>query len=103
MSDLMTFIGGAAVGTLVTYLTKNEEARQTVERFIDSAGTNITAMLRKFIPGESEKLEPKPTKAKPKPRPRVKTAAKPAAARKPTTARRVPKAKKATAEGKAIH
>ena len=103
MSDLMTFIGGAAVGTLVTYLTKNEEARHTVERFIDSAGTNITAMLRKLTPGESEKAEPKPSKAKPKPRPRAKTARKSAAARKPATTRRVPKAKKTIVEGKAIH
>jgi hypothetical protein len=50
MSDLMTFIGGAAVGTLVTYLAKNEEARKTTERFIDGLGTSFTDFLHRITP-----------------------------------------------------
>mgnify|MGYP001816430806 CR=1 FL=1 len=51
MSDLLTFIGGAAVGTLVTYLAKNPEARKTAERFIDGMGEAFTGFLQRMTPG----------------------------------------------------
>ena len=57
MSDLMTFIGGAAVGALVTYVSKNEEARKAVEHFIDSTGDAFTAYVRRITPGRQEAAE----------------------------------------------
>ena len=94
MSDLMTFIGGAAVGTLVTYLVKNEEARKTVEGFIDGVGKRFTDLVHRATPVTekvAEQAEAEPAAEKPK-----KT-------KRATRARRVSKAKTADAEEPPIH
>ena len=97
MSDLMTFIGGAAVGTLVTYLAKNEDARKTVERFIDGVGVAFTDFLRRMTPGSagqtaSSEIEPD-----------SETVEKAEPVRKTTRAKRVAKAKKVVPEEKSVH
>jgi hypothetical protein len=97
MSDLFTFIGGAAVGTLVTYLVKNEEARKTVDGFIDGVGKQFTDLLHRVTPGkpaEAEAVEAETVmqpEAKPEP---VKKAARP---------RRTAKVKKVVAEENPVH
>ena len=57
MSDMLTFIGGAAVGTLVTYLAKNEEARKSVERFIDGMGTSFIDLIKRLTPHAEEQTQ----------------------------------------------
>lgn len=97
MSDLMTFIGGAAVGTLVTYLAKNEEARKTVDRFIDGMGKSFTDFLHRMTPNVAEKTvnaEAETAQA---------TVEEAAPAKKTTRPRRRAKVKKAVAEENPIH
>ncbi|MEN8167408.1 MAG: hypothetical protein ABFR65_08035 [Pseudomonadota bacterium] len=97
MSDLMTFIGGAAVGTLVTYLAKNEEARKKVEHFIDGMGEAFTDFLHRMTPGAAEKT------AGPENEPESETVEKAAPVRKAARPRRKAKAKKVVTEEKSIH
>lgn len=47
---LATLVTGAAVGTLVIYVTKDEDARKTMERFIDGTGEAFMAFLRRITP-----------------------------------------------------
>jgi len=94
MSDLLTFIGGAAVGTLVTYLVKNEQARKTVDGFIDGAGKRFTDLLQRATPETAGQAAPEPaTQATEKPK-TAKRAARPS---------RAAKAKKPHAEEPPIH
>jgi hypothetical protein len=51
---MLTFIGGAAVGTLVTYLAKNEEARKNVEKFIDGMGSSFIGLIKRLTPEHEE-------------------------------------------------
>ena len=97
MSDLMTFIGGAAVGTLVTYLTKNEAARKKVERFVDGVGESFTDFLHRMTPGSTEQT------AGAENDPENETMEKAAPARKTTRPKRVTKAKKVKPEEKSVH
>lgn len=90
MSDFLTFIGGAAVGTFITYLTKNEEARKSVERFIDSAGQAFTDFLRRVTPVSSGQASDSTAG------PERKTAKKGKPAGKPAQSRRTAKAQKTT-------
>lgn len=50
-------ITGAAMGALVTYITKDEEARKTVERFIDGTGDAFQAFLRRITPEKTAGVE----------------------------------------------
>jgi hypothetical protein len=95
MSDLMTFIGGAAVGTLVTYIAKNKEARQTVENFVDGVGAAFTETLHRLTPEKEEQTVAPKTKQKVEKDERAKTARK--------TRRQTAKAKKVTTEEMPIH
>lgn len=97
MSDLMTFIGGAAVGTLVTYLAKNEDARKTAERFIDGMGLAFTDFLHRMTPDRVKQ------NAESEFEPESKATEKPAAARKPIRGRKAAKAKKAGSAEKPVH
>ena len=97
MSDLMTFIGGAAVGTLVTYLVKNEEARKTVEDFIDGVGKGFTDLLHRATPNTEQEAEQAAAE------PTAEAAEKTKPAKRATRPRRVSKAKKADAEETSIH
>jgi hypothetical protein len=97
MSDVLTFIGGAAVGTLVTYLAKNEEARKTVDGFIDGVGKKFTDLLQRVTPGKEE-----PTVAS-EAEPITDTVAKPAPAKKVTRPRKTAKAKKVITEENPVH
>jgi hypothetical protein len=97
MSDLMTFIGGAAVGTLVTYLAKNEDARKKVEHFIDGVGEAFTDFLHRMTPGAGEKTAGSAHE------PDNETVEKAAPVRKTTRPRRAAKAKKVMTEGKSVH
>ncbi len=97
MSDLMSFIGGAAVGTLVTYLSKNEEARKKVEHFIDGMGEAFTDFLHRMTPGAGEKTAGSAQE------PDKETVEKAAPVRKPPRPRRAAKAKKVMPEEKSIH
>ncbi|MGD8590314.1 MAG: hypothetical protein PVG22_15925 [Chromatiales bacterium] len=97
MSDLITFIGGAAVGTLVTYLVKNEEARKAVEGFIDGMGKRFTDLMHRATPNPGEAAEQAEAE------PVAEAAAKPKAAKRATRPRRVSKAKKVDAEDTSIH
>jgi excinuclease UvrABC nuclease subunit len=97
MSDLLTFIGGAAVGTLVTYLVKNEEARNTVERFIDGVGKRFTDLVQRATPDTEHAAEQAAAE------PAAEAAEKPKAAKRATRPRRVSKAKKADAGETPIH
>ena len=97
MSDLLTFIGGAAVGTLVTYLVKNEEARKAVEGFIDGVGKRFTDLLHGATPKTEEVVEQAEAE------PVVEAAEKPKAAKGATRPRRVSKAKKVDAEEPPMH
>jgi len=47
---MFTFIGGAAVGSLLTYMAKNQETSETVENFIDAMGRAFTDLLRRITP-----------------------------------------------------
>jgi len=47
---ITSLIIGAAIGALVTYITKDEDARKTVERFIDGAGDAFQAFLKRITP-----------------------------------------------------
>jgi hypothetical protein len=97
MSDLMTFIGGAAVGTLVTYLVKNEEARKAVDEFIDGVGKRFTDLVHRATPKTEEVVKQAESE------PAAKAAEKPKAAKRATRPRRVSKAKKADAEDTPMH
>jgi hypothetical protein len=97
MSDFMTFLGGAAVGTLVTYLAKNEEARKAVDGFVDGVGKRFTDVLRRVTPKTEEVAEEAEAE------PVAETQAKPRPAKRVTRPRRVAKAKKEVAEGTPVH
>jgi len=97
MSDLMTFIGGAAVGTLVTYLTKNEDARKSVEHFIDGMGQAFTDFLGRVTPDASK--QPSSSGVEPPRKPANK--ARPA--RKPGQRGSTAKAKKTTTGRASVH
>lgn len=47
---LPTFLTGAAIGALVVYITKNKEAREAVEHFIDGTGEAFKNKLRQMTP-----------------------------------------------------
>lgn len=47
---IATLITGAAVGALVIYITKDEDARKAMERFIDGSGHMFKALLRRITP-----------------------------------------------------
>jgi hypothetical protein len=98
MSSLISFIGGAAVGTLVTYLAKNEEARKTVDRFIEGMGESFTGFLHRMTPTKAEK----PVSAEAEPVQTIVEEAAPAK-KKPTRPRRTAKAKKVTEAEKPLH
>ena len=95
MSDLMTFIGGAAVGAFVTYLTKNEDARKSVEHFVDSTGQAFTDFLGRVTPGSSE------LGSRSMPKPERKAEKKGGPARKPVHRKRTANAKKSTGQASA--
>jgi hypothetical protein len=97
MSDLMTFIGGAAVGTLVTYLVKNEEARKAVEGFIDGLGKRFTDLVHRATPAREDEIEEAAAE------PAEAAEQKPKATKRATRPRRVAKAKKSDAEETPIH
>lgn len=97
MSDLMSFIGGAAVGTLVTYLAKNEDARKTVEHFIDGVGVAFTDFLHRMTPGTAEQTAGSEIE------PDNKTGEKAEPVRKTTRPGRVAKAKKVVTQEKPVH
>jgi hypothetical protein len=97
MSDLLTFIGGAAVGTLVTYLVKNEQARKTVDGFIDGVGKRFTDLLQRATPETTE------TAGQAAPEPTVQATEKPKTAKRAARPSRAAKAKKPHAEETPIH
>jgi hypothetical protein len=97
MSDLITFIGGAAVGTLVTYLVKNEEARKTAEQFIDSVGTAFTDFLHRMTPDKARQSETTERAAA------QESTEPPEPIKKATRARRAAKPKKTQGEEKPMH
>ena len=97
MSDFMTFIGGAAVGTLVTYLVKNEEARKAVDGFINGVGKRFTDLVHRATPKAEEVVEQAEAE------PAAEAAEKPKAAKRSARPRRVSKVKKADAEETPIH
>ena len=66
------------VGTLVTYLAKNEEARKTTERFVDGVGASFTDFLHRVTPERASK----PTEADAEPERTVAEKPKPAKARR---------------------
>ena len=45
-----TLLTGVALGTLVAYMTKDEELRKTVERFIDGCMDSFKAFLVRVTP-----------------------------------------------------
>jgi hypothetical protein len=97
MSDLMTFIGGAAVGTLVTYLVKNEEARKAVDGFIDGVGKRFTDLVQRTTPKTEEVAEQAEAE------PVAEAEEKPKAAKRASRPRRVSKVKKADAGETPVH
>ncbi|MDJ0807994.1 MAG: hypothetical protein QNJ78_14325 [Gammaproteobacteria bacterium] len=97
MSTLMTFVGGALVGTLVTYLAKNEEARKTTERFVDAVGAAFTDYLHRVTP-HSEKQE-----IEPDPEPPSDAPEKPTQARKQPRGSRSVKTKKTATTESSVH
>ncbi|MEN8180679.1 MAG: hypothetical protein ABFS39_18945 [Pseudomonadota bacterium] len=97
MSDLMTFIGGAAVGTLVTYMAKNEHTRKTVERFIDGVGVTFTDFLHRMTPDRKEQTASSDVE------PEGETMGKAEPVKKATRGGRGTKAKKAATDGKPVH
>lgn len=97
MSDMLTFIGGAAVGSLITYLSKNEEARKSVEHFIDSMGSAFTDFVKRVTPGESKQAEASETETT------AEVADKPPPAKRTTRPRKATKPKKPLSEESAIH
>lgn len=97
MSDLMTFVAGAAVGTLVTYLAKNDEARKTAERFIDGMGASFTDLLHRLTPERTDQAVSADEE------PESETVEKTTPPRKSTRGGRVAKAKKPGTEGKPVH
>jgi len=48
---------GAAVGALVTYITKDEDVRKTVERFIDGSVDAFQAFLSRITPEKKSALQ----------------------------------------------
>jgi len=47
---LPTFLTGAAIGALLVYVTKDKEAREAVERFIDGTGETFKNKIRQMTP-----------------------------------------------------
>ena len=47
---LPTFLTGAAIGALLVYVTKDKEAREAVERFIDGTGESLKNKIRQMTP-----------------------------------------------------
>jgi len=97
MSDMFTFIGGAAVGSLLTYMTKNKDSREAVENFIDGIADVFTNFLRQITPDTKDKNTRKETGAE---KEKVKTTK---TAKKTTGARRVTKKKKTVTSKKPLH
>ena len=97
MSDFLTFMGGAAVGTLVTYLVKNDEARKAVDGFVDGVGKWFTNVLHRATPKTEEVV------AEAEAEPVVETEPKPIPAKRATRPRRVTKAKKEVAQETPVH
>ena len=51
---LTTLLTGAAIGALLTYITKDEEVRKTVERFIDGSIAAFKRFLERITPEQAE-------------------------------------------------
>jgi len=50
MSDVFTFIGGVAVGSLIARMAKNKKTRVAVEHFIDGMGQVFSDFLHQITP-----------------------------------------------------
>jgi hypothetical protein len=50
---------GAAIGALVTYITKDDDARKTVGRFIDGAGGAFKGFVQRITPEKTAEAREK--------------------------------------------
>jgi len=94
---MFTFIGGAAVGSLLTYMAKNKDTREAVENFIDGMGEVFTDLLRQITPDtkdQNTRQESDPEKEKMK---KAKTV------KKTTRSRHMANKKKETTAEKSLH